>query len=376
MKKEPISKTTLLLGLEALRQQLVEFSEELTHISVATTYEKHITKAELFLELGNLRKQLMTLSKEKARLEISLEVITEHADAFENQLVELHNTLEAEVFKRTQELAEKNCLLRREIQERQRVEKELRQAKESAEQARQSAEIANRAKSTFLANMSHELRTPLNAIIGYSDILKEDAEAMGYQDLVPDLDKIQIAGEQLLAIVSDILDISKIEAEKIDLHLTDFEVIVLVEDVIAVIQPSLNDNQLKVDCSTDMGTLRADFTKLQQILQNLLNNAAKFTQQGIITLKVNRSIAGWIEFQITDNGIGIAEEQLKHVFEPFTQGDNSTTRQYGGTGLGLTICERYCRMMGGHITVTSELGKGSTFTARLPTVENASESDR
>ncbi len=368
MGEEPVSKTTLLLGLENLRQQLVVFSEELTHICIETTHEKHATKAELLLELNNLRKQLVILSKEKARLEISLEVITEHADAFEDQLVELHNTLEAEVFKRTQELAEKNYLLQQEVKERRRIEQALRQAKESAEQARQSAEIANRAKSAFLANMSHELRTPLNAIIGYSDILKEDAEDMGYQTIVPDLDKIQIAGKQLLAIVSDILDISKIEAEKVDLRITEFEVITLIEDVIAVIQPSLGNNQLKVDCSMDMGTLRTDFTKVQQILQNVLNNAAKFTSQGIITLQVHRS-HDWIKFQITDNGIGIAKEQLDHIFEPFTQADNSTTRQYGGTGLGLTICERYCRMMGGKITVTSELGKGSTFIVYLPLKE-------
>jgi predicted ATPase/signal transduction histidine kinase len=236
------------------------------------------------------------------------------------------------------------------------------------EQARLAAESANRAKSSFLANMSHELRTPLNAIIGYSDMMledAEDAEDMSCQDFVPDLNNIQTAAKQLLGIISDVLDLSKIEAEKVEINPTTFDVASVVNDVITVIQPLLADNQLEVNCPPETGTLYADAPKIQLILQNLLNNAAKFTQQGKITLSVTRT-PEWMNFEIADTGIGIAAEQLKHIFEPFNQADNSYTREYGGTGLGLTICEHYCQMMGGHITVISELNKGSVFTVQLP----------
>jgi signal transduction histidine kinase len=246
---------------------------------------------------------------------------------------------------------------------------------EQLEQARSLAESASRAKSAFLMNMSHELRTPMNAILGYADLVREEATESHYDDIVPDLEKIQTASQQLLEIISNILDISKIEAERMGLNLTVLEVEKLVQDVVTVIEPVLGDNELHVNCAKNIGRMVADQTKVQQILMNLLSNAAKFTQQGTITFTITRqqadSIQGnhsadWLMFEIADTGIGMPHAQLTHIFEAFYQLDSSTTRQYGGTGLGLTISDRFARMMGGRITVTSEIGRGSTFIVYLP----------
>ncbi|BAP56672.1 ATPase [Thioploca ingrica] len=260
------------------------------------------------------------------------------------------------------------------------------QSRHLAEQACHEAEIASRAKTTFLTNMSHELRTPLNAILGYSEIIQEEAEEFGYEGILPDLERIQTAGIQLLGIISDILDISKIEADKMELNLTEFSVTQLVEDMVTTIQLMVETegNTLKIQYDPDLGTLYADYHKVGQILLNLLNNASKFTRQGTITLTVTHETlfqiqptaaeddiqlieSEWIFFQITDTGIGIPPERIDSIFEAFTQADNSPTREYGGTGLGLTISDRLCRAMGGYITVNSEVGKGSTFTVQLPT---------
>jgi predicted ATPase/signal transduction histidine kinase/tRNA A-37 threonylcarbamoyl transferase component Bud32 len=270
------------------------------------------------------------------------------------------------------------------------------QARTAAEQARNEAETANRAKTTFLANMSHELRTPLNAILGYSEIIQEDAEEYDYKNILPDLEKIQTAGIQLIGIISDILDISKIEAEKLELNLSSFDVAQLVEEIITTIQlmVEMDGNTLTIHYGENLGTLYADYHKVGQILLNLLNNASKFTSQGHITLTISRQPSSQAAlsinlekekefanlspeseaekdsdrflFEITDTGIGIAAEHLERIFEAFVQVDNSTTREYGGTGLGLTITEHFCRAMGGKITVNSEIGKGSTFIVELP----------
>ena len=252
-------------------------------------------------------------------------------------------------------------------QDNEEARREAEQARQEAEQARQRAELANQAKSTFLANMSHELRTPLNAIIGYSDMLSEDAEDLGYQDMLPDLQKIQVAGNSLLHVISDVLDLSKIEADKADIHIETFCVSQLVQTVMSVMQPALakEGNQMLVNCPADIGDMVSDVGKIQQILQNLLANAGKFTHQGTITLQVT-SDDYLVTFKIIDTGIGIPQERLRHIFQPFQQADNSTTREYGGTGLGLTICERFCHMMGGYIRAHSEIGQGSTFTVVLP----------
>ncbi len=245
------------------------------------------------------------------------------------------------------------------------AEMELRQAKESAEHTKKMAERANQAKSVFLANMSHELRTPLNAIIGYSELLLEDAKISEYEEVESYTTSILQAGEQLLNIISDILDISKIEAEKIELHFSQVNIAQLVNEVANLVQPLLRNNQLIVNCSNKIDFFDTDAGKVQQILENLLINAAKFTEKGKITLNVEHDDK-CIHFQIKDTGIGIAEEHLQVIFDQFTQVDSSTTRRYGGVGLGLTLCKQLCQVMDGTIHVSSILGKGSTFDVHLP----------
>jgi signal transduction histidine kinase len=267
---------------------------------------------------------------------------------------------------------------------------------EDLHEAKVAAEAANRSKSAFLANMSHELRTPLNAIINYSEMLQEDAQDSGSENFLPDLEKIQTAGKHLLDMISDILDISKIEAGHVTLYLENFDVATMIEEVMTTAQPLVEKkgNALKLKTKGELGTMYADQPKVRQILLNLLSNAAKFTEAGVITIGIERiqtkkpkqkkskkrtqhsqndeSLSGFnyssqvLIFRVTDTGIGMTDEQLQQIFKPFTQADASTTRKYGGTGLGLTISQRLCQILGGEITVESENGKGSTFTVRLP----------
>ncbi len=237
--------------------------------------------------------------------------------------------------------------------------------------ARDQALDANKAKSTFLANMSHELRTPLNAIIGYSELIEEECEETGQDEFVPDLKKIQTAANHLLSLINDILDLSKIEAGKMDLYLEMIDISRMVGDVVTTITPMIekNGNHLKVDCTTSSGAINADLTKLRQVMFNLLSNASKFTKDGEIRLECERTTRAdgdWIAFRVIDSGIGMSDEQIGRLFQDFSQADSSTTRKYGGTGLGLAISKRFCQMMGGDITVTSEVGIGSVFTVTLP----------
>ena len=262
---------------------------------------------------------------------------------------------------------------------------------EDLHEAKVAAEAANRSKSAFLANMSHELRTPLNAIINYSEMLQEDAQDSGSEDFLPDLEKIQTAGKHLLDMISDILDISKIEAGHVTLYLENFDVATMIEEVMTTAQPLVEKkgNVLALKTKGELGTMYADQPKVRQILLNLLSNAAKFTESGVITIGIERiqtqrkkstkykknndetlSAPTYnypiLIFQVSDTGIGMTEEQLEQIFKPFIQADASTTRKYGGTGLGLTISQRLCQILGGEISVESQDGKGSTFTVRLP----------
>jgi len=281
------------------------------------------------------------------------------------------------------------------------------------QQAKEEAEAANRTKSAFLASMSHELRTPLNGILGLSELLREDAEDLGYTDFVPDLQQIYDSGLHLLNLITDILDISKIEAGKMSLYLESFDISTLIVEVQKTVQPLIKKktNTLEVHGAASLGTMYADRTKIKQLLLNLISNSAKFTEKGTIVLSVTRESQGEengsskrdtkvkvllangessvvssatldsasipdpenddptsdrVIFSVSDTGIGMSPEQAAKIFQPFVQADNSTTKKYGGTGLGLAICQRFCEMMGGNITVESEVGVGSTFSFYLP----------
>ena len=250
------------------------------------------------------------------------------------------------------------------ITEQKRVAAELQQAKQKAEEA-------NLAKSQFLANMSHELRTPLNAIIGYSEMLAEELRELEQPNLAGDAKSVHTAGKHLLGLINDILDLSKIEAGKMDIYTETFNLEAMVQNVVSTIQPLMenNANILLLHRDEDLEEMHTDLTKTRQILLNLLSNAAKFSEQGNIILDVRRAERDgktWIIFKVIDDGIGMTNEQQDKLFQNFTQADGSTTRKYGGTGLGLAITRHFTQMLGGTISVESEFGRGSSFTVELP----------
>jgi signal transduction histidine kinase len=232
----------------------------------------------------------------------------------------------------------------------------------------EKARSASEAKSDFLAKISHELRTPLNAIIGYSEMLMEDAGDDGLDAFVEDLDKIRSSGTHLLTLINDLLDISKIEAGKMELHLEDFKLKDLISSIEDTTKPLVekNGNKLVVEIDKSLGTIKNDETKLKQVLLNMISNSSKFTKKGKVTLKISEETRDRVKFELSDTGIGMTEDQLKNVFEEFTQAETSTSKDYGGTGLGLPICKKITELMGGKIDVQSKIGEGTTFSIIVP----------
>ncbi len=342
--------------IEALSQRHIGRDE--TVVATALAHHDPIQVADLRAEAANPINEITIRAGFRARLTaplfrgddvVGLLVVRRRTPgAFPQNTVDLIKTFAAQSV-----LAIQNARLFHEIEDKRR-----------------ELEVAGQHKSQFLANMSHELRTPLNAIIGYSEILQEEVVGLGQEGLVPDLKKVESAGRHLLGLINDILDLSKVEAGKMDVLLEDVDIVPLLDEVHALIVPlsEKNGNVLDLRPANDLGIMRTDRTKLKQSLLNILSNASKFTENGRLTLLAERFEADrpMVRFAITDTGIGMTEEQVGRLFQAFSQADASTTKKYGGTGLGLAISRQFCQLLGGDITVASKPGEGSTFTITLP----------
>jgi GAF domain-containing protein/CheY-like chemotaxis protein len=341
-RRTPVPRREGVLGRMAVTREPVQIPD------IGEESEYHSPLRDVLLRTGTRALLAIPLLRED-HLIGGLTVNKKTPGEFSPQVIDLLKTFAAQ-----SALAIQNARLFREIEDKGR-----------------QLEAADRHKSEFLANMSHELRTPLNAIIGYSEMLQEDAADLGAEQFTDDLKRINAAGKHLLELINAVLDLSKIEAGKMELYLETFDVVALVRDIAAVVQPlaAKNSNHLELRYPDETGTMHADLTKVRQALFNLLSNACKFTDRGTISLVVTREAVGdqdWMVFNVSDTGIGMTPEQLARLFEAFSQADAATTRKYGGTGLGLALSRRLCRMMGGDVTVESEAGRGSTFTIRLP----------
>jgi signal transduction histidine kinase/DNA-binding NarL/FixJ family response regulator len=311
-----------------------------------------------------------TMRMVSANKNYEVRAVKSYADEI-GSLIDGFNTMLSDIQHRDTALRGANDELKTRTRELEEEISHRKQAQDDLLKAKYVAEEASRAKSTFLANMSHELRTPLNAIIGYSEMLEEEAQDAETVETVQDLQKIKSAGKHLLALINDVLDLSKIEAGKMSLHLETFDVAGMIEEIVTTLQPAVekNKNALRVHLGDEVGMMRADITKVRQILFNLLSNACKFTDHGTISVDVNQSASeglDLLQFRITDTGIGISAKQQEHLFQEFAQADTSIARKYGGTGLGLAITYRFVQLMKGRIGVESQPGKGSAFTVYLP----------
>jgi signal transduction histidine kinase/DNA-binding NarL/FixJ family response regulator len=311
-----------------------------------------------------------TMRMVSANKNYEVRAVKSYADEI-GSLIDGFNTMLSDIQHRDAALRGANDELQTRTRELEEEISHRKQAQEELLKAKYVAEEASRAKSTFLANMSHELRTPLNAIIGYSEMLEEEANDSATVETVQDLQKIKSAGKHLLALINDVLDLSKIEAGKMSLHLETFDVSEMIEEIATTLQPAIekNSNTLWVHLAAEVGMMRADITKVRQILFNLLSNACKFTDHGTISVDVDRSTEegqDWLRFRVTDTGIGISAKQKENLFQEFVQADTSIARKYGGTGLGLAITHRFVQLMKGRIGVESQTGEGSTFTVHIP----------
>jgi signal transduction histidine kinase len=349
--------------IEMIKDQHAEISKA---VAVAVEQRQPMQTPDLDADSPSMARDIMLQAGYRARLVVPLLaadrivgalVVRRRAPGeFPKNTIELLQTFAAQSV-----LAIQNARLFSEIEEKSR-----------------QLESASQHKSQFLANMSHELRTPLNAIIGLTDILVNNAPRFGTEKALEPLRRVHRAGTHLLALINDILDLSKIEAGRMELNLENFLLAPVIEDVAKTIEPmaAKNGNRLVIDCPTDLGKIHADQTRVRQSLLNLASNANKFTEKGSVTIAAHRRHENgrdWITLAVTDTGIGMTPEQIGKLFQEFSQASSSTASKYGGTGLGLVISRRFCQMMGGDITVESEVGRGSTFTVRLPRIVEAPE---